>query len=386
MQKEEAKQLLLRYSAGNCSEAEKALVERYYMLYNESEPALAEDRVEELGRRIYAKLPKYNDQMTVRKLWPMRWVAAAIIAVLGIGVVFYKSQQSVTIPADQVISAYANKAVLKLASGKIINLSDAKNGVLANESGLEITKIKDGEILYKIIDEKSGIASIGYNTISTPKGGQYQISLSDGSKVWLNAASSLTYPSTFPLSKARKVTLSGEAYFEITRMGDKNHELTKVPFAVVTKGQEVEVLGTHFNISAYSNDLNVKTTLLEGIVRVVPLVDSDKNSEKDGITLRPNQQSVLVDHTLKIKEIDPDEAVAWKNGEFMFRNEPLENIMREVARWYDIEVVYENKLVGKELFGGTISRFGKVSEVLTMLELTGDVHFKIEGRKVFVTK
>ncbi|TKC06204.1 FecR family protein [Pedobacter frigoris] len=386
MQKEEAKQLLLRYGAGNCSEAEKALVERYYVLYNESEPALSEDRVEELGRRIYAKLPKYDDQTAVRKLWPAYWVAAAIIVVLGIGVVFYKLQQNVTIPADQVVSAYANKAVLKLASGKVINLSDAENGVLASESGLEITKIKDGEILYKITDEKSGIASVGYNTISTPKGGQYQISLSDGSKVWLNAASSLTYPSTFPLSKARKVTLSGEAYFEITRLNDNNHEPAKVPFAVVTKGQEVEVLGTHFNVSAYGDDLNVKTTLLEGVVRVVPSRDSGKTLSKDGIVLQPNQQAVLTGHTLEVKEIDPDEAVAWKNGEFMFRNEPLENIMREVARWYDIEVVYENKLVGKELFGGTISRFGKVSEVLTMLELTGDVHFKIEGRKVFVTK
>lgn len=383
MQKEEIKQLLLRYGAGDCTEAEKTLVEHYYMLYNESEPALAEERVEELGRKIYARLPKYNDQQPVKKLWYIRWAAAAAVLLLAIGVIFYRSPHNTVTTTEKVVGNFKGKAILKLASGKVINLSDAKNGVLASESGLEITKIKDGEILYKIIDEKYGIASVGYNTITTPYGGQYQISLSDGSKVWLNAASSLTYPSTFPLSKARKVTLSGEAYFEITRMDDKNHELTKVPFAVVTKGQEVEVLGTHFNISAYANDFDVKTTLLEGIVRVVPSAVAGK---KEGVILKPNQQAVLGDHSLKIKEIDPDQAVAWKNGEFMFRNEPLENIMREVARWYDIEVIYEDKLVGKQLFGGTIPRFGKVSEVLSMLEFTGDVHFKIEGRKVFVTK
>lgn len=375
MQKFEAEKLLEKYRAGECTPEEKAIIEDY-MVYEgitprdllsiEPEMIINKEKV----MRI-AAIPKITS-LPVR----IATVAAAI-AIITTLVLFY------IYPARELPNTYANdinpggnKAILTLANGNQINLNDAKSGALVSESGFEIVKDKDGQISYKVSRSASGTNE--YNTITTPRGGQFIVTLPDGSKVMLNAGSSMKYPTSFAKSLTRKVELSGEAYFEITK--DAKH-----PFIVATEQQTVEVLGTHFNVSAYNDETAVKTTLLEGSVKVTPSLRGTKQSPKS-IILKPNEQSSLTKNNIQIKRVDTDEAVAWKSGEFLFRNEPLESIMRKISRWYDVKVVYEDQALAKELFGGMISRSGKISEVLQVLEITKDVHFKVEGRTVTVMK
>lgn len=305
----------------------------------------------------------------------LTWVAAIAVAMLGVAWLFFKAEptKSTMQYASGKIVPGSNKAVLILANGSRISLTQAVNGVLVDGAGFKATKTEDGQLSYKV----NGVgvkAETDYHTIETPNGGQYQVLLADGTKIWLNAGSSIKFPSTFAALGARKVFLTGEAYFEVAK--DKTH-----PFLVSSKGQEIEVLGTHFNVSAYGNESTVKTTLLEGSVKV-----SAAHEQLTSVVLKPNQQAVLQGNHIDVKETDAEDAVGWKNGDFVFRNEPLENIMLKVARWYDIEVVYQDKQVAKEPFGGVIPKFSNISEVLKALELTGDVHFKIQDRKILVTR
>jgi len=201
--------------------------------------------------------------------------------------------------------------------------------------------------------------------LKTPRGGTYHVTLSDGTKVWLNAASALTYTASLGKTGVRKVKLEGEAYFEVAKNKTR-------PFLVENQGQTVEVLGTHFNINSYTDESSIKTTLLEGSVKV------------NNVVLKPNQQSVLTaDHKIQVNTIDAETTIAWKNGNFVFAGEHIEPIMRRLASWYNIAVVYQGKKPSGQ-FRGVISRHNKISEVLKMMELTGAVHFEIEGRKVYV--
>jgi len=213
-----------------------------------------------------------------------------------------------------------------------------------------------------------------YNSIATPKGGQYQIILPDGTRVWLNAASVLKYPVAFT-STARKVELTGEAYFEVAKNKAK-------PFIIHTAKQEVTVLGTHFNINAYADEPNTRTSLLEGSVKVAKLNDAAS------VMIKPGQAALVGDpgsaSRIQIASIDPDEAVAWKNGYFMFDSENLESILRKVARWYDVDITWQSRNSAQKEFSGTISKYSNASQVLKKLELTEAVHFKIEGRKIIV--
>jgi ferric-dicitrate binding protein FerR (iron transport regulator) len=197
--------------------------------------------------------------------------------------------------------------------------------------------------------------------------------LPDGTKVWLNAASSIRYPTAFT-GNERNVEITGEAYFEVAHNKDK-------PFHVKSNKQVVEVLGTHFNIMAYDDEPAVKTTLLAGKVRVTATQPQTTNYKQQTI-LQPGEQAVVSDK-IKVAPVKTAAAVAWKNGEFMFRNEPLENIMRSVARWYDVEIVYKANVAHKEVWG-SITRYGNVADVLEMIALTGVAHFKVEGRTIIV--
>lgn len=263
------------------------------------------------------------------------------------------------------------RATLTLSNGKKIILGAENDGILAEEAGISISKTKDGQLEYSISGETNG-DRLNMNTLSTAVGETYILNLPDRSKVYLNAASSLTYPSSFSGSKTRRVELLGEGYFEVAK--DKTH-----PFVVESRGQQVEVLGTHFNINAYQNEPAMKTTLIEGAVKV-----SD-TSGKQSIFLKPGQQSVLTEGIFKMTTVDPELAVAWKNNEFTFENESIENIMRKVERWYNVEVIYVGSKPTEKYVGG-VSRFDKVSKVLQALEFSGGVHFKVEGRKIFVSK
>ena len=272
------------------------------------------------------------------------------------------------------IEAGENKAILTLGDGSRIILDDAKNGILANQGGNSVLKAAEGEIIYSFINEikdpltENQQVPVIYNTIETPKGGKFQIVLPDGSKVWLNAASSLRFPTVFNGSK-RQVELKGEAYFEVS------HDKSKI-FEVNTRNQVVQVLGTHFNINAYLDEPTVNTTLLEGSVRV-----SDLRTNISQL-LKPGEQSQLSEQIDVINLKDTNEAVAWKEGYFQFDEADIKTVMRQIERWYDVSVVYEGNLPNYR-FGGEIERNLSLLQVLKVLEKT-KVHFRLDGREVTV--
>lgn len=378
----DVKTLIEKYKAGLCTAEEEKIVEDYIINVgitpqdpSEMEPYLGELRASTVGPHI--KTRKLN--------WPLRIaVAAAIFIILSLIGTFFiprfiaPDNNPPAVLANEVKPG-TDQAILTLANGTQINLSEAKSGPLLESEEIEITKAKDGTLVYKFAGSRSNAS--GYNTITTPRGGRYKIILSDGTKVWLNAGSSLSYRASLTDgAKVRRVKMSGEAYFEVKK--DKAH-----PFVVTTDKQELEVLGTHFNVSAYPDEYATKTTLLEGSVRVSLLGSGGRaGAGTNSVILKPNQQSTLTQNNIQIKKVDIDEAVAWKNGEFIFANKPLENIMLEISRWYNVDIVYEDKQVAQKLFGCMISRSEELSLVLSVLEVTGDVHFKVEGRKVIVMK
>ncbi|TKC07155.1 FecR family protein [Pedobacter frigoris] len=306
------------------------------------------------------------------------YLTAACIALMvaGLATLFYnypgvKFKNFTVELQEEDIAPGGNKATLTLADGKVITLNEAADGELVNESGIVIRKTGNGQVVYEVTGNNGSQKRPVYNTISTPKGGTYQIVLPDGTRVWLNAASTLKFPSTFANLMNRKVELSGEAYFEAAK--DKDH-----PFIVKSHDQEVKVLGTHFNISSYTDETQTKTTLLEGKIEVV--------SGGKTALLKPGQQStVQATRAINLANADVEAEMAWKNGLFIFDDEPLESIMRKISRWYDVEVVYQD-IDKNRLFGGSVSRFDHVSKVLRQLELTGRVHFKIEEGKIIITK
>lgn len=267
-------------------------------------------------------------------------------------------------PLKSDIAPGGDKAVLKLANGSSIVLDDAQNGALAQQGKTKVIKL-NGRLSYQA---SSASNEILYNTISTPRGGKYQIELADGSQVWLNAVSSLRFPAAFA-GKERKVEVTGEVYFEVA----KNPGM---PFIVSVNGAEVQVLGTHFNVMAYTEEASLKTTLLEGSVKFV--------SGNETNMLKPGQQSQLLKSGKVIieDEVDVGEVLAWKNGLFHFNGTDMGTVMRQLSRWYDVDVVYSKHV--EDRFYAEIPRNTKLSDVLKALQLTGKVHFEIEGRKIMV--
>lgn len=373
MEKEDIEKLLQEYIKGTCSDAEKALLESWYIQQNAVEPISVEALKADL-KSIGAGLPLYKPAAKIslfKRIFTPRIAAAAmLILTLSAGLFFYINNNQVVTPESSEILPGGNKAVLTLSNGEKISLTDAADGNIANQANVSITKTADGQLIYTIHDSKDTSLPPKYNTVETPNGGQFHIVLPDGTKVWLNAASSLRFPTYFA-GKERKVELTGEGYFEVS----KNQ---KMPFLVKTNKQDVEVLGTHFNVNAYADEEVIKTTLIEGSVKV-------KTSFATQI-LRPGQQSLLDGNSLSVAEVDTDVATAWKNGQFMFNDEHIEAIMRQISRWYNVDIEFLHKPSESKIFWGTISRFENVSQVLEILELTKSVKFKIEGRRIIVMK
>ncbi len=299
------------------------------------------------------------------------------VAVIGATLWHYTQTSDKNIPkasiAKNIIPGKVG-ATLTLANGKKIKLSDAVNGEIADELGVSVTKTQSGQLMYQFkSSSKKGAAKNAVNTLSTGRGETYILVLPDHSKVWLNAASSITYSTNLVDSKGvRQVQLQGEAYFEVFK--DKRH-----PFIVNTDNQRVEVLGTHFNINSYADEAVTATTLLEGSVKI--------STAKFSRLLKPNQQALQrKDGNVEIREVNTDDVVAWKDGYFIFEDETLENIMLRVSRWYDVEVDYAKDVDKHKLYGGGVSRYDDVSTVLEILASTKNIHFKIEGRKIMVLK
>lgn len=313
-----------------------------------------------------------------KRLWPRFAIAASLlIATFYGGYLVIRQPKSVDdITFANSIKPGGNHAYLTLGNGKRILLDDVRNGKVADQPGIKITKVADGTILYTMDETESDAASNPvYNMISTPMGGKYQIQLPDGTIVWLNAASSIKFPASFASHKTRSVVLNGEAYFEVAK--DKIH-----PFEVKARGQNIEVLGTHFNVNAYSDERISKTTLLEGSVKVWP-EGSTSNFAK---TINPGEQASTGAGGIEIHAVDVDNVIDWKNDEFYFKDMDFKTAMRKIARWYDLEVVYETGVDTSFEPGGWISRKSSISSVLKMMESTGLVHFKAEGRRITVTK
>ncbi|HEX6427400.1 MAG TPA: FecR domain-containing protein, partial [Niastella sp.] len=264
------------------------------------------------------------------------------------------------------------------ADGSHINLDSAGNGDIARQERTTITK-KNGMVVYNDSNSPFTIDHSPYNTITTARGNQYQLMLPDGSKVWLNAESSVRFPVAFNGTE-RKVEITGEVFLDVVHNA-------KMPFTVVANGVEVRDLGTMFNVNAYSNEEGVKTTVVEGKVKVETAVSRKLQavSENTSAIVTPGQQAQVSEKgTIKmVKDADVDAAVAWKNGQFMFSGNTIQSVMRQLERWYDIEVSYAPN-VSTEEYIGTITRFSNISAVLNMLERTGTVRFEVKGRRVMV--
>lgn len=336
-----------------------------------ADPGQAQQTDQQVLDQVYARIKQQiHPNVPVRKtakLWPRFVAAASVVLVVGLGVYFYTAQSTApkagfSLGAVKDIPPGKSTATLTLANGEVIQLSQAKSGVVINAKAL-------------VYDDGTEVGTAepvtGVQTIATPRGGIYQVILPDGTKVWLNAASSLKFPSSFQGLASRKVDLVGEAYFEVSKNKAQ-------PFIVSTAKQAVTVLGTHFLISSYPDENATKTTLLEGAVKV-----SSASEEK---TLVPGQQSILNSDQLTIQPADVEEVMAWKNGDFVFKSEDLEGILKQVSRWYDVELVYAADAPKKVILWGYVSRSNHISAVLNQLERTGKVHFKMDGKKIMIMK
>src|SRR6185312_4085749 len=335
-----------------------------------------EKDAEEVWARIENSVQKESfPSAKIRKMPQQWWAAAAILLLFASGgYLFLNHENSKTqvasihnnVPVNDAAPG-GNKAILTLANGSKIVLNNVKNGALTQQGNTKVVKLDDGKLAYQS-DETTAPIAVEYNTVSTPRGGQYQLTLADGSKVWLNAESAITFPTAFT-GNERKVTIKGEAYFEVA------HDASK-PFQVTVNGMQVQVLGTHFNINAYDDEGEIKTTLLEGSVKV------SKGPESKLIT--PGQQAVVssTEPKIVVQQADVDEAVAWKNGLFHFNNADLQEVMRQLSRWYDVNVMYDGTIPKRE-FAGEMQRDLNLSQVLELL-VKNDVHFKIDGKKIIV--
>jgi len=372
---------LLQYF-GSANEADlRALIKQ---ALNEADSVVIDrnEHLSELFINIKKNIPDFQTiELPVRHTsYRWYWASAAAVLLIACSVVFVvfdknKLQQVAQRKAlKEVIVPGGNKATLTLADGSKIMLDDATKGEIAEQAGISITKTADGQIVYTTSNSNSEASGskLTYNTIETPIGGQYQINLPDGTKVWLNAASSLKYPTQFAANE-RRVELTGEGYFEVAKKGEGK----KIPFIVKTASQTVEVLGTHFNINSYMDENCTKTTLLEGSVRV-----SQNATTK---LLHPGQQSIVKSNSFEVEKVDIESEIAWKNGYFDFK-EDIESIMKKLSRWYDIHVVYKMDKDPSLMFGGKVSRSKNIYAVLSIIEETGNVHFKVEGRRVTVMK
>jgi transmembrane sensor len=378
MTPEEYSSLYEKCQAGNCTPGEQQLLEEYKDSFELTDGGWTASMgvKEQVKVVIYERLQKSMGVTPVKRLIPVNyWIAAASIILIFTASLFILKNKTTV---QNLVKNHAhvkgsilpgsNKAILTLADGSKITLGNSGHGTITQQGLATVNKLNNGQLVYNI-DNKLPQNTTLYNTATTPRGGQYELILSDGTKVWLNAASSLKYPVAFTGTE-RHVELTGEAYFEVA----KNK---KMPFSIGVKGGSIEVLGTHFNVMAYNDDQHMLTTLLEGSVKLT------KNGAE--ALLKPGQQADIVDGqtTYQVSEANIDEAVAWKNGYFVFDNENIQSIMKKMARWYDVDVSYKGAVTDQN-FGGTVSRFSNITELLNMLELTGTIHFKIEGRMITV--
>ncbi|WP_333888638.1 FecR family protein [Sphingobacterium siyangense] len=374
------KLLFERYLNNHASREETAELFQYFqdtnnkealeqMIENQLESRDKEELIDKMILdRVFGKIDLDTEPQNFKSptWYKTTGVAAAIILIISISYLFL-NRSTYNDHTATIIEPGRDKATLVLSSGKTIVLEDVANGKLTEELGTTIEKTEKGGINYKI--EGNTDVRIAMNLLNVPKGGQFQITLSDGTKVWLNSNSSLKYPSAFSTSE-RRVELTGEAYFEVSKNKQK-------PFIVETSLQKVEVLGTKFNINAYDDESSTQTSLAEGSVRV-----SCKNNTT---LLKPGQQFTLTDQNIAVRTINLDQVLDWKNGDFNFSNNNLKEIMRKISRWYNIEVIFEGP-ISQETYVAQISRKKRLNDVLRALQLSGSIKYNIRNNKLYISQ
>ncbi len=371
--KDYIRELAEKWISGTISEEEKTYFENWYGSFNDEEVRLPSGKYtdeESLRKAILYRIYKKTGKATPRvRLFYRIAAAASVIILLTIsGYFFFREKNSSPPLVDQQqfhdIAPGGNKAILTLSNGSKVVLDSMHKGQLISQGNSKIIKVNNGLLAYHTKAPCTKSPKIAYNTLTVPSGGQFRLVLPDGTKVWLNATSSIRFPTAFT-GKKRVVEITGEAYFEVASD-------VGMPFKVKTGSTEISVLGTHFNVDAYKNESAIKVTLLEGSVRVSQLITHHSQVIKPGEQAQVNKRGEIA----LIKPADVTQAIAWKEGLFEFDGS-IQEIMREIARWYNVEVVYQGGVTDKA-FGGTISRYKKVSKVLNMLALTGSIHFKVE--------
>lgn len=359
---------------GTISDEEKVLFENWYNTFPEQEVQWNDETThsaEELKNRMLLRI---KGQKTIVRKW---YWAAAVLTLFIAGTIYYYTRQtsmeplaaqSGTVPKHTIVPG-SNKATLLLANGSTITLNDEHDGTLAQQGNTQVIKLNTGQLAFRSGNGKDAGNMAALNTLSTPRGGQYQITLADGTIVWMNAASKLIFPTSFN-GKDRTVKLIGEAYFEIA---PNEHQ----PFILNVNNMQVKVLGTHFNVKAYDDEPMVKTTLLQGMVKVAA---NDKE-----VLLKPGQQAKMNNSgEINVVVANVDDVVAWKNGTFSFNDVTIEEVMRQIARWYDVEIIYPEG-IPQGLFRGEIDKASDITTVLKILEVSG-VRFNVEGRKILVRR
>jgi transmembrane sensor len=387
-------------------EASEAEIQQYNAWYNARQQGEDFDiaDAEQKGADIYARVAQATKNNKVRRLWPriaaasMSWKIAAVVAAITLGTWLYVNEIASSRKASrndtEMNSAQAaandiapgrNAATLTLDNGETINLDTNKTGIVLNSDDLTYsdgTSVTSSLLSSSSLRGKHSDEAISQTlTASTPRGGTYQVVLPDGTRVWLNSASKIFFPLQFSGSQ-RKIILDGEAYFEVT----KNK---KMPFIVITDKQEVEVLGTHFNINAYAEEKDTRTTLLEGSVLVSSLRGKRSDeaiSKGEAVYLKPNQQASLLGEAITVKRVDPSEVIAWKNGLFAYDHTLLGEVMRQASRWYDVTILYEDESLKQKKLSGSVTRYDNISGLLNAISYTTGVKFKIEGRKITISK
>jgi len=387
--------LIDKYLEGKSSAEEEQVLIRFFDSFRSEEISDEETRnaiqaqlEEKMLNRLFSSIcqkkivPQKNVKFYSLPMW--KFAAAAITLMLTAGLLYYnlspagESRKNFAAESAQ-LAPGKNKALLKLGDGSVIELNNASNGVLAMQGSTAVKKTKDGQLIYVASQTGRSIKNT-LNTITTPKGGQYQLTLPDGTKVWLNAASSLTFPTVFD-SLERRVTLRGEAYFEVAKIYiSAARAKVRMPFFVKTAGSQVEVLGTHFNIMAYADAITQETTLLEGSVVVKHGQDYRK--------IVPGQQATIVNGSntaIKVKEANTDLVMAWKEGLFLFDDSNIDEAMLQIGRWYNAEIIYQGPKPDAE-FTGVLPRSSNLTEVLSLLESAQGVKFSLNGNKIIVQK
>lgn len=379
LSKEQYIELYEKYTNGNCSKEELQQLETYkddfefvsvpWDIDSMGEP-------DDVRKRIYDKLFHEINKSSINKQYSYRWlkwsaVAAALLIFIG-SIWIIKRNQEVESPEQSItgnlIKPGSDRATLILEDGSQLDLEKIKSGAIHKNGKYVAEKIKGGQLAYKSGDKET-VSDVGYHILRTPKGGQFQLRLPDGTVAWLNAASSIKYPTAF-VGAERRVEISGEIYFDVKKQNGK-------PFIVQSDDQEIKVLGTKFNVFAYPEESFVQTSLMEGKVQL--------DIKGRQLMLSPGVSSVYnkTANEIKTQRFDPEEILAWQHGYFNFNSEHIESVMRKIARWYDVEVVYQGDMKGK-FFSGTLSRSSNVRDILDIMALTETVKFKIVERRIYI--